>query len=79
MTERGGVRVAVSSGDLAQQAPEKADAPSGDADVDRILAMVELDPKGAEVQRARRRNAAIVGVVVLILAVIAVVVMTGRP
>src|SRR5690349_19741520 len=43
MTERAGVRVSVRSTELSRP-PRAAAANPGDADVDRILAMVELNP-----------------------------------
>lgn len=76
MTERGGKRVAVSSKDL--QEATATIAPADDADVDRILAMVELDPAGAEARRARRRTVSIAGLVLVVVVAIAAVVLGTR-
>ncbi|MEO7327263.1 MAG: hypothetical protein ABI193_01705, partial [Minicystis sp.] len=51
--------------------PRSPQAPSADdGDVDRILAMMELAPAGAALQRARRRKAAGLAVAVALLMVI---------
>jgi hypothetical protein len=66
MTERRGVRVAITSAELAKSSPRPEQKDEDDA-ADRILAMIELDPAGAAARKARRSKwiAAAVGLALL--------------
>lgn len=77
MTERCGVRVAITSAELAKSAPRQETEHEDDA-AERILAMVELDPAGAAARRTRRSKwiAASVGLALLAVAMVLVLVVT---
>jgi len=81
MAERAGIRVAVSSKELPQAAaaPAATGAEStDDGSLDRLLAMVELDPAAA---RARRRRVVVVALAVsaalAIFALVAILIATS--
>jgi hypothetical protein len=77
MTERAGVRVSVRSTELSQPSRAPA-ASSGDGDVDRILAMVELNPTSVEVPSRRRPTVVLIGVVVAAIVLLAIIVVATR-
>lgn len=64
MVERGAAREPITSDQLRAAPAPRAEASSGDdGGLDRLLAMVELDPAAA--RRARRRKTAVIAVVLV--------------
>lgn len=77
MTERRGVRVSITTAELGKSASRRQPEDEDDA-ADRILAMVELDPRGAAARKSRRSTwiAASAGLALLAVAAIVLLLVT---